>query len=150
MITSTTIYGVGMDRALLGAAAAVNTDLSIAVYRTGAMVRTRVRANASGRPGPRVITGDYRRSISQLNKKDAKGVAEAHVYTNAPQALRLEYGFHGVDALGRSINQDPLPHWRPAMEGMDEFLTNQAGNQIQKASLKFGMTPLRTRFFRGI
>lgn len=149
MITSTMISGTGIDKAFLGAAAGLNGDLSTAVYRTGAMLRTRVRANASGRPGPRVQTGDYRRSWSQLNRKSPTGVAEAHVYTNSPQALRLEYGFRGADALGRVFNQEPLPHLRPAMEGMEEFLADQVGRELRKSAIQYARTPLGTKFIRG-
>lgn len=38
----------------------------------------------------------------------------ATVSTSAPEAHRLEYGFVGVDALGRHVEQPPRPHFRPA------------------------------------
>lgn len=107
-------------------AAQVHSALAGAVYRTGAWVRTSVRAHASGRPGPRARTGDYRRSIAQTNGFQGK-VPVAWVFTNAPQGRRLEYGFNSIDALGRHYRQPPYPHWRPAIEGAEAMLDAQAG-----------------------
>lgn len=105
------------------AEAAVNT----AVNRTGMWLQAQVRANAKtgvhapGRPhipgtgpGPNVATGDYVRSIA-LNVTKSGGVHVATVSTNLPQARRLEYGYRGTDSLGRTYNQPPYPHWRPAL-----------------------------------
>lgn len=85
------------------------------VVRTmGEALKTRVLAHASGRPGPRHVTGDYKRSWSALTKIES-GSVTAEVGTSAPQGPRLEYGFTGVDALGRHYNQPPYPHARPAL-----------------------------------
>lgn len=85
-----------------------------AVGRTGLWLQTTVKANASGRPGPRVQTGDYRRSIAFTLTREGN-LPVAVVSTNAPQARRLEYGFMDVDVLGRNYRQSPFPHWRPAI-----------------------------------
>lgn len=148
MIVSTVIEGIGLDKVLLAAGRSVGTDLSKSVYRAGAMLRTRVRAKASGRPGPRVQTGDYRRGISQHNRV-VDGVPEAHIYSNSPQALRLEYGFVGTDALGRHYNQEPLPHWRPATEGMADVLAREAGDEVRNLLRGIGSAPLRRRIIGG-
>lgn len=37
------------------------------------------------------------------------------VFTNQVYALRLEFGFVGVDSIGRNINQGPRPYWRVVM-----------------------------------
>lgn len=81
----------------------------------GRLLTTRVKANASGRPGPNAPTGDYRRSIS-LQVTKTGGMTIALVGTNKPQGRRLEYGFHGVDSLGRHYNQPPYPHFGPALD----------------------------------
>lgn len=84
----------------------------------GQLLRTKVRANASGRPGPRVQTGDYRRSIG-LEMYGADGGIQAVVGTNAPQARRLEYGFMNMrDSLGRLYHQPPFPHFNPALDSV--------------------------------
>ncbi|MFJ7422736.1 HK97 gp10 family phage protein [Streptomyces uncialis] len=79
------------------------------------LLETRVKANASGRPGPNAPTGDYRRSWT--HEVFTAGVAvTAVVGTNKPQGRRLEYGFVGADSLGRVFNQQPYPHVGPAVE----------------------------------
>lgn len=113
-----TIQIVGLDAAEVW----ITTTLAEARPRATAVVRhfgqlyqTRVKARASGRPGPRVITGDYRRSIYfELTTVGASPAAI--VGTNAPQGRRLEYGFVGVDSLGRHFNQPPYPHFEPPLE----------------------------------
>lgn len=90
---------------------------TVRVTRTyGQVLRTRVRAGASGRPGPRAQTGDYRRSIG-LELLVVGEDVYAVVGTNAPQGRRLEYGFYNMrDSLGRLFHQPPYPHFGPALE----------------------------------
>lgn len=115
----------------------VHDETARVVYRAGARARTLVRANASGRPGPRVQTGDYRRSISQTNALDG-GVPVAVVFTNSPQAARLEYGFNGADALGRRFRQPPYPHWRPAAEKIPDLLAAECARLVERALQRLG------------
>ncbi|WP_406303690.1 HK97 gp10 family phage protein [Streptomyces sp. NBC_00885] len=77
------------------------------------LLRVRIQRNASGRPGPRVITGQYRASWD-VRMSTGSGQVTAEVYSDAPQARRLEYGFVGVDSLGRHYRQPPFPHVEPA------------------------------------
>ncbi|MGW3193174.1 HK97 gp10 family phage protein [Streptomyces sp. NPDC001118] len=77
------------------------------------LLRVRIQRNASGRPGPNVITGQYRASWD-VRMITSGGQVTAEVFTDAPQARRLEYGFVGVDALGRHYRQPPYPHVEPA------------------------------------
>lgn len=81
----------------------------------GQLVNTAVQANASGRPGPRAITGDYRRSIATHAGYDG-GSVFADVGTNKAQGRRLEFGFFGKDSLGRRFRQAPRPHFGPALD----------------------------------
>lgn len=88
----------------------------------GQQLLTAVRGRASGRPGPRAQTGDYRRSIT-LSITSTAGSVSAQVGTNSPQGRRLEYGFApgispqgGVDVLGRNFHQPPLAHFGPAFD----------------------------------
>lgn len=85
-----------------------------AMARTALGGQSIVRGKARGRPGPRVITGDYNRSIVGDWSRGGDIVA-AIIGSNAPQALRLEFGFHGPDALGRFYNQPPFPHFGPSV-----------------------------------
>jgi hypothetical protein len=95
------------------------------VRHHGQLLRTRVMANASGRPGPNTPTGDYRRSIS-LQIVSTADTTTAYVGTNLPQGRRLEFGFHGQDSLGRTYNQAPLPHFGPAFDQQEPEFTRAA------------------------
>lgn len=93
----------------------------------GQMLLARTRAKASGRPGPNVITGQYRNSIRVRYETDpATGASTATVYSDAPQARRLEFGFKGTDSIGRSFNQPPRPHFGPAFDEVDRLYTGAA------------------------
>lgn len=106
------------------------------VAHHGMLLETRIKANASGRPGPNVITGDYRRSwTTQITH--GLGGAMATVGTNKPQARRLEYGFYGVDALGRSYSQSPYPHVGPAVDAIQPGFERD----IVALGATFGGTP---------
>lgn len=94
---------VAAELATMGAV--IRTRESAIVSTYGAIYQTRVRAAASGRPGPRAITGNYRRSISLNIRRGPTGTV-AEVFTNAPQARRLEFGFAGADSLGRQYCVD--------------------------------------------
>lgn len=86
----------------------------------------RVRANASGRPGPRRVTGDYLRSMSV----EYDGIYAGTIGTNAPQGRRLEFGFTGTDSLGRHYNQPPLAHWRPMADFIDAKFAEAVAHAI--------------------
>lgn len=111
------------------------TELAVAnvVFRAGAQLQTQVRANAAGRPGPRVQTGDYRRSI-HLTTSLQNGQPVAIVATGAPQGPRLEYGFNAVDALGRRFRQPPYPHWRPAVDKIEPLLSAEIRAAVGRAA----------------
>lgn len=101
----------------------------------GFLAQTKIRANMSGRTGvifqpqggddagpageigPRVITGDLRRSVTAVTELDGTTVRSI-AGSNEPQTERLERGFVGVDALGRHYDQPPYPAWRPAYDDL--------------------------------
>lgn len=93
-----------------------------AVHECAPLLETAIKSNASGRPGPNVITGDYRASWTTEYGETSFGgggmTASATVGTNRPQARRLEYGFVGPDVLGRVYNQPPFPHVQPAVDAI--------------------------------
>lgn len=66
--------------------------------------------NASGRPGPNIVTGRYVSSMVLRVMPNKREVANG-----SPQAARLEYGFVGTDRLGRNYHQPAFPHFRPAL-----------------------------------
>lgn len=126
----------GLDRALTVAASDLHGAMTGPVRRGGLMLQRLVRANASGRPGPRVQTGDYRRGI-RLQTGEAVSPAGglvpfATVYTTSPQGQRLEHGFVGVDSLGRHYHQPPFPHWGPAVEVVEPIVQADLAAQVDK------------------
>lgn len=58
-----------------------------------------------------VETGGYRARITG----EVNGY-QVNVYSLDAFAARLEYGFVGVDSLGRHYAQPPQPHFRPAAD----------------------------------
>lgn len=59
----------------------------------------------------------YYASTIQVREIELKGFRsgfEFDVFTTHPAGHRLEYGFVGIDAIGRSYHDPPRPHWRPA------------------------------------
>lgn len=109
------------------AAAGINGKVSRVVRHHSMLLQNRVKANASGRPGPRVVTGDYRRSIDR--RVDRSGPATVgYVGTNEPQGRRLEFGFTGVDSLGRFFDQPPYPHFGPSFDDTVDGFLDDLGN----------------------
>lgn len=91
------------------------TGVKREVNRQGMRLLKAVREHASGRPGPEVVTGDYLRSIQgRLFFDGDEWVFE--VFSDKDFAARLEYGYVGVDSLGRHVVAPPYPHFRPAHE----------------------------------
>lgn len=100
-----------------------------AVHKTvvtfGALLQTNVKRRASEartnpRPspnieGPRLLTGNYNRSINRRTTRFA-GRSISEVGTNAVQGPRLEMGFDGVDSAGRTVHQQPYPHFGPGLD----------------------------------
>lgn len=113
-------------------AATTDTRIAGVVRHHGRLLQTRVRGRASGRPGPRVVTGDYRRSIDfRMSSEVSLGMHVAQVGTNNPQGRRLEMGFTGVDSLGRYYDQPPYPHFGPALDDTTpDFLSALADEAV--------------------
>ncbi|TQF05561.1 HK97 gp10 family phage protein [Kitasatospora acidiphila] len=117
-------YSNGAQLAVqLEARAAALLPAAVAVVRHHAMLlETAIKAQASGRPGPNAVTGDYRRSWTHEVRTVSGGV-EAVVGTNKPQARRLEFGFVGPDILDRVFHQPPYPHVAPAVAQIEPLFT---------------------------
>jgi lipoprotein-anchoring transpeptidase ErfK/SrfK len=93
----------------------VGPETNRTVQQQARLLRALIMENASGRPGPNVISGDYRGSWKRepFPVPDGGG---AEVGTNEPQGRRLEYGFMNMyDSLGRFYRQPPFPHVGPAV-----------------------------------
>jgi hypothetical protein len=104
-----------------GAAKRIGPAIARGVQHTGTLGQARIRGNASGRPGPNVITGAYRNSWQTQTRRLPYG-AQCTLGTDAPQGRRLELGFVGIDSLGRHYNQPPFPHVQPALPFIGDTL----------------------------
>ena len=103
-----------LARRLDGAADRLGEVTERRIQHVGQVGVARIKANASGRPGPNVITGRYRASW----RSETRGIpygAQCTLGTTEPQGRRLEFGFVGPDSLGRIYNQPPFPHVQPAL-----------------------------------
>lgn len=121
---------------MLLASAELQPAIAGCIHRSGVRLRGRVRAKASGRPGARVQTGDYRRGIS-LARGTTIGraglpVPFSTVFTTSPQGRRLEHGFIGVDSLGRNYNQPAFPHWGPATAEEEPVVTAEIAAETDR------------------
>ncbi|MER5302126.1 hypothetical protein ABT039_22085 [Streptomyces lasiicapitis] len=121
-----------LAQALESAADSVGPATAAAVRREAMMLRTLIQAAATGRPGPNVITGRYRASWHTQIHPRTHG-AHAVVGTFAPQARRLELGFHGADALGRIYSQEPLPHVAPALTVLQPDFAERIADAAERA-----------------
>lgn len=94
--------------------------------------QTIVRGYASGRPGPRVITGNFRRSIT-ADSAVAGTTVLGQIGSNAAQARRLEYGFYGTDVLGRNYSQPPYPSFQPAVPEVTRVVLESVSAEVRGA-----------------
>lgn len=65
-------------------------------------------------------TGNLGRTITSQPMETTATKAVVHVGTDVEYARRVEYGFSGVDSLGRHYNQSPNPYMRPAFDTKQE------------------------------
>ena len=97
--------------------AVVHERVRVATFLSGQELSRFVKAHASGRPGPNAPTGQYRDQIPVKPEMFVTAFdVTAELGTNAPQAQRLERGYHDTDSLGRTYAQDPFPHWGPGLD----------------------------------
>lgn len=109
---------VGLDKIrnrFLVKAVVLNREIDVVAENNAQLLLMKIRARASGRPGPNVITGEYRESW----RVTKQGSGSYMVFTDAPQAARLEKGFIGIDSLGRHYEQPPFPHVWPAADEVE-------------------------------
>lgn len=110
----------GLADRLDEAASRVGPEINRTVQQQGRLLRALIMERASGRPGPNVISGDYRGSWEPepFGVPDGGGV---EVGTREPQGRRLEYGFYDMtDSIGRHFFQRPLPHVGPSVNELEQ------------------------------
>lgn len=106
------------------AAKKIGPAIEKGVKHTGVLGVARIRGNASGRPGPNVVSGAYRNSWRPETKRLPYG-AVCTIGTDLPYGRRLEFGFTGTDSLGRYYDQPPFPHVQPALPYIEQTLMGQ-------------------------
>ncbi|MFC4512214.1 HK97 gp10 family phage protein [Streptomyces ehimensis] len=121
--------------AALAAALTRNGVVAMAATRTAMehsaqSLKSGVHQNASGRPGPNIVTGRYRASW-QAEVSGAGPLVTGVVGSSAPQARRLEYGFAGADSLGRVYHQPPFPHLGPAVQEAGPTIVRELGTAVR-------------------
>jgi hypothetical protein len=120
VVVSVNVQGAGrLARDLRQGAQDVPVLMRHAVEKSAVDLQGLTQRNASGRPGPNVITGSYRASWRVDVLSDGPAEVSRSVGTSEPQANRLENGFVGPDSLGRIYDQAPLPHHGPAVDVID-------------------------------
>jgi hypothetical protein len=107
------------------AAMKVGPAIQRGVKHTATLGAARIRGNASGRPGPNVISGAYRNSWQPAPLRAMPYGASCTIGTELPYGRRLEFGFTGTDSLGRNYNQPPFPHVEPAIDFIGTLLLGQ-------------------------
>ena len=116
------------------AAMKIGPAIEKGVKHAGELGVARIRGNASGRPGPNVITGAYRNSWRPETRGLGRG-AVCTIGTELPYGRRLEFGFTGTDSLGRSYHQPPFPHVQPALPYIEGVLMAQMRLAISEVLL---------------
>lgn len=121
--------------AIGGLGVRVHAGIPPLVAHYGQLYQSRVRARVSGRPGLRVITGDYRRGIGLVMTTYMGGPA-AVVGTNHPAGRRHEFGAVGLDSLGRHMNTPPRPHFSPDMDKTADEMSQAVGRLIGNEGMR--------------
>ena len=104
-------FAAALDRVVVQA----SVEARAAVAELAGLIEKRAKANASGRPGPNVITGTLRRGIRSepITPWGLRGW-RTRVGPTVIYSRRIELGFHGVDRLGRHYDQPGYPYFVPA------------------------------------
>lgn len=102
-----------VDALIVRVMLATNTGLTEA----GHVVEARAKMNASGRPGPNVVTGTLRRSIHTEGPSNYGNAGrQIKIGPSVIYGRRVELGFHGDDSLGRHYATLGFPYLGPALE----------------------------------
>lgn len=110
-----------LARRLNESADRVGPEIDRTVQQQGRLLKTLIQLNATGRPGPNKITGDYHDSWKPEPFPVADG-GGVDIGTTKPQGRRLEYGFFNMyDSLGRYYRQPPFPHVGPAVTVLEHM-----------------------------
>lgn len=130
MIRATSVGGTLVAARFAQGSVMVGVKTRAVVHKHTQLLRTKIQAKASGRPGPNAPTGDYRRSWG-VSFGGGTGFVFGAAGTNAPQGRRLELGFVGTDSLGRHYNQPPYSHVGSAAEEIEPGFVRDIGQIVE-------------------
>lgn len=101
--------------------ARVDAASAAGIVKVAHLIEAQAKANASGRPGPNVITGTLRRSIV-LDPESPVRSGDGWTISVGPSVLygrRVELGFRGTDSIGRTFTgAGKYPYFTPAVESI--------------------------------
>jgi hypothetical protein len=103
------------DAALKRIVTAAEKATGDAVMTGAHLVEGATKVRASGRPGPRVVSGSHRRSVHVEGPKTAGTQVSAQIGPSMIYSRRLELGFTGSDAIGRSYHTAAFPSLTPGL-----------------------------------
>jgi hypothetical protein len=89
-------------------AATIDAEVEVALEKNAQALLLMIQSRAP------VRTGAYRASWHIERQGNQRLVG-----SGAPYGRRLEFGFMGTDALGRSYHQAPQPHVRPSADAIE-------------------------------
>ena len=124
------VGAAALSAQVAGVAATVDVALGPVVDATVRVGVAAAKVNASGRPGPNVVTDQFRSGIDGRTARTGDGWVGAYG-SDAAQAWRLEAGFVGPDSLGRVFNQPPYPWLGPTVGPVSEFFVGRAGAAVR-------------------
>lgn len=103
--------------ALAATIAKAEAEARAFVAEGAASIEALAKDNASGRPGPNVVTGALRRGITHdpITPWGVRGwttkLGPTVIYSR-----RIELGFRGTDSLGRRFDAPGYPYFEPAID----------------------------------
>lgn len=123
-------FGLAIQRVVAQADAGTKRGVSKAASR----VQRKAQENASGRPGPNVVSGSNRRGISvEPMRKVGIHAYETRVGPTMIYSRRLDLGFTGTDSLGRVYHQKAYPFFTPAWKDVVHDLPHIYAEEWTKA-----------------
>lgn len=115
-----------------------NIDMGPPLVKGGLLLEKQIKANASGRPGPRTGSPPVYRGTWNTRQVGKGALVGVVVGSNSPYGARLEYGFGpggslAKDSLGREYTTPAFPHVEPAFLSEREAIIAFVESEILKA-----------------
>lgn len=120
MITAGWLGVKEFESAVLGMAQRFDMAARAAVADVAGKIERRAKELSSGRPGPNVVTGSHRRGIvTNPIRREGALLWKTEVGPTMQYSRRIELGYRGTDALGRSYAQPAYPYFEPAYQDVE-------------------------------